>query len=58
MTNLIIAACCAFYLGMEYGRCKSAKLIKSLLEEYAKEGKTLQELIDDFNEADKSGEAK
>ena len=58
MTNLIIAAGCAFYLGTEYGRCKSVKLIKSLLEGYAKEGKTLQELIDDFNEADKSGEAK
>ena len=54
MANVLLIAVCAYIIGNTCGKSTAARVIMGELENAAKDGKTIQEFIDEVKSADES----
>ena len=54
MVNVLLIAICAYSIGNMYGKHVAARVIMGELENAAKDGKTIQEFIDEVKSSDES----
>ena len=54
MINVLLIAICAYSIGNMYGKHKAARVIVDELERAAKNGKTIQDFIDEIKSDDES----
>ena len=52
--NVLLISICAYSIGNMYGKHIAARVIMRELEKAAKDGKTIQEFIDEVKSADES----
>ena len=54
MANVLVIAVCAYIVGNTSGKSTATRVIMGELEKAAKDGKTIQEFIDEVKSADES----
>ena len=54
MANVLVIVVCAYIVGKMCGKSTAARAIMGELENAAKDGKTIQEFIDEVKSADES----